>query len=908
MYLDGAPWSSGGASTGELQLGPAGMLSLLETQLGLTGLTFHPAARTDQYLRRLEAADQAGAWFHASLDADGWSTAKQMLAWRDELIEAGWEGQAEASDSPRLQALAELERSDLPLAPGREDRLRDVLRHIERLPSGAIVDIRLVEPLELLSLIWQSVFGQLEDTGVMIELVAGMHDAERSSNLASVQLMLSDDPQSAKISDDDDSLILVKAADEWEAAENLALWLGSEAGANQEVTIICGADTDVLDLALQRHGLPQLGDSDASHWRASLQVLPLVLANAWNPVDVQRLVELISLPMTPIPYYAARWLFRALGQEPGVGGGAWNSALNRIAVEHEEIAQKKGKADAKEEAATFVSQLDALLATDRYSPETGIPEDKLKARCQWVIEWLAWRIDSEPMMAEAVSHAREMQKLATGKGSISRVALERMLDSVIGTGAVAPDRFEQVAPWLVVDHPGAIMQPSRTVIWWGFTEPPAKSSVYWSESERQSLQRFGLELEVSKTYRAREARAWRQGFGSAEEHLLLFSPAQMQGEPVYRHPFWDEIHNVAVKAHPDRSEDVVMASLVRECSALHESGSWRLAGRTTSLEKVEQVERAAIAAMHDIPRDTLVPPARLSYSQMTAMLGCPMNWALKYHAGLKVPDTLSIPTGNQMIGSFCHRIIEELYSESGRQWTPEDAQAKALELYDSLVGSMASELLLDGKELDNMRYRAAMGNAVKQLVAAIDRYGLAVEKAEGKLEGDLEGIPFMGFADLLLRDQGGHPFVLDLKWSAASRYYKEQVNEGSALQLATYAWMMRTADAERWPDSGYFLLAAGELISDSALLRDEALVSDYSLLETWGRGVEHWKARFRDVNSGSLEAAGVTERLLSEELGLNERQARSNIKNKCDEQNLLYQRPPCAFCDFSSLCGMAGGD
>ncbi len=908
MYLDGTLWSSDGASIGELQLGPAGMLSLLETQLGLTGLTAHPAARINQYLQRLEAADHDDAWFHASLGADGWSTAKQMLAWRDELIEAGWEGQAETSDSPRLQALAELERGDSPLAPGREDRLREALRRMEDIPSVAIVEVHLVEPLELLPSVWQKVFGQLEDKGVMIEPAADMQHLERSSNLASMQAMLGDEPETETISDGDDSLILVKAADEWEAADNLAMWLAAEAGANQDVTIICGADTDVLDLALQRHGLPQLGDSESSRWRASLQVLPLVLANAWNPVDVQRLVELLSLPMAPIPHYAARWLFRALGQEPGVSGGAWNRALNEIAVEHEEIALKKGQADAQKEAATFVTELDALLATDRYSPETGIPEDMLKQRCQWVIEWLAWRIDSEPMMAEAVSHAREMQKLATGKGNIPRVALERMLDSVIGTGAVAPDRFEQVAPWRVVDHPGQLTRSSRAVIWWGFTEASAKSSVYWSESECESLRRFSIEPEDSKTYRAREARAWRQGFRAAEEHLLLFSPAQIHGEPVYHHPFWDEIHNAAVKAHPDRSEDAVIGSLIQDCSELHDDGSWRLAGRTISLEKAEQAERAAITDTHEIPRNTLVPPASLSYSRMSAMLGCPMNWALKYHARLRVPDTLSIPTGNQMIGSFCHRIVEELYAEPGRQWTPEDAQTKALELYDSLVGSMASELLLDGKELDNKRYRLAMGNAVKQLVAAIDRYGLAVEKTEERLEGDLKGIPFVGFADLVLRDQHGHLFVLDLKWSMARRYYRDLVKEGSALQLATYAWMMRAADGERWPDSGYFLLAAGELISDSALLRDEALEADYSLSEIWERGVEHWNVRFRDVNGGRLEASGVTERLLSEELGLNERKVRSNRKSKCDAQNMVYEQPPCGFCDFSSLCGLAGGD
>ncbi len=150
MYLDGSQWSSKDASAGELKLGPSGLLSLLETRLGLTGPTTHPAGRINQYMHRLEACDNADAWFHVSFSADAWSTAKQMLSWRDELIEAGWKGEADGSCSPRLLALKKLEQTNLPLAMGREDRLQEVIRQIEHIDSIAVRKIHLQEPLELL--------------------------------------------------------------------------------------------------------------------------------------------------------------------------------------------------------------------------------------------------------------------------------------------------------------------------------------------------------------------------------------------------------------------------------------------------------------------------------------------------------------------------------------------------------------------------------------------------------------------------------------------------------------------------------------------------------------------------------------------------------------------------------------
>ena len=488
MYLDSAPWSQKQASSGEVQVGPLGLLNLLETKLGLTGPVVHPAVRIDQYMHRMELQDHPDKWFHTSFNADAWSTAKQMIAWRDELVEAGWRGEADESMSPRLQALAELEKTDLPLAMGQEDRLREVLRQLKSIDSISIAHIYLQEDFNLLPPVWKKLFDQLRDLGVPIHFVTAIQDRKQpSSNLTSVQTILSGKTHSTSIKDNDDSLVLIKVSDEWEAAENLALWLAAEEDNNQEVTIICGSDTDVLDQALERHGLPQLGSSESSQWRASLQVLPLVLANAWKPVDLYRLVELLSLTLAPVPGYAARHLLRALSKEPGISGDAWNKALETIAEEYKEKENNKNSISKKRTPAEFVAQLDSFLAKDRYYPDSGIPEEKLKERCQWVVEWLAWRIEKDPFLAEAVSHCREMQKLAEGKGNIPRVAVERMLDSVIGVGGTAPDCFEQAAPWQVVRHPGQIIKPCKTAIWWDFIDPLTRASVYWSKLEREDL-------------------------------------------------------------------------------------------------------------------------------------------------------------------------------------------------------------------------------------------------------------------------------------------------------------------------------------------------------------------------------------------------------------------------------------
>jgi len=925
MYLDGTEWNQQQASLGELQLGPAGLLSLLETQLGLTGIVAHPAQRINEYMQWLEQADSSDAWFHESLQQDAWSTSKQMLAWRDELIGAGWNGLASKAVSPRLHALANVEATDLPLALGREDRLQAVLSALKAEGGGsiAIATIYSQEPFELLPPVWNKLFARLKSSGVCVKHAFCESNTIASSNLSQVRAAFVNADHPAAMNAEDHSLILLKAADEWEAAEHIATWLAADTANNDQVTIICDSSSDILDQALVRQGLPKLGSAVNSQWRAVLQVLPLVLVNAWKPVDIHRLVELLALPVSPVPRFAARHLLEAVSSEPGIGGDAWRSALNNITTERAKIAEKESKTWVDHEA--FVQELDEMLALNRFDPEEGIKEANLNQRCQWVIEWLAKQVEYNPILIEAMSHAREMQKLAMGKGYLSRVTVERMLDSVIATGSTAPDRFQQAAPWSVVSHPKQITTKRGTIIWWGFYDQGQSPAVYWSHTERSYLESQGAELETTATYRLREADAWQQSIRQADDALIFVTPERMHGDAVFHHPFWDEVRNAAAKSD---DEDEVTSCLIRCCDELQQKGNkqkgkkqagqWQLAGRSMPLSMVEPFIQSvaqgdadiASDAVHNIPVQAVHAPKHLSYSQMSSMIACPMKWALHYHAHLRVPAPMAVPTGNQMIGSFTHRIIEALYAEPVKQWDADDAAAKAVELYDQFLPSMASELMLDGHELDNQRYREAVAQAVRLLVEAIDQGGLTVIRAEQKLEGALTvndtAIPFVGFADLMLRDAKGKLFVLDLKWSGSSNYRKKEIEEGSALQLATYAWLLRDKNRDAWAEGGYFMLAQGELLSDSPLFGLDALTPARSTQEIWKLGVRTWKQRWLELQGGRMKATGVLEGQLKAS-GLSRDKVQAQMKGGCDVENLLYQSPPCGFCDFATLCGLNEG-
>lgn len=912
MVLDGAVWTNKAAAIGHVRTGPMGLLGILESNLGLAKAEKHLVYRIDDYMKRLKALDNETAYYHQSFSFDQWSTARQMLAWRDELLEAGWSGQNLTKPSARLKALTDLENSDLPLSAGRSDRLRRVIAGLEKNKPLSIASITLLEPCDLLPPVWQEILTLLKNQGVQIDSYCERTVGDEKTalfsktNLSRVQAALGGIKTGSSLADQDESLVLLEADNEWAAAQDLALWLASRPDANKDLTIICSWDSGLLDQALRRFGLPSLGRTEPSKWRELQQVFPLILANAWKPIDIRLLVDLLSLTQSPLARWVCGYLLNAIAEEPGVGGRAWNQALEKIKDRYQAYQVDQGPVAAAENAEKYISDIQALLVEERFDPEVGIPEDKLQKRCQRVITWASRQVSKEVMMGEVISQARDIQMIARGKGFIPRITLNRMLDTVIGIGTVSDYVSEQAAPWQVVDDPGQILDPCSEIVWWGFNEPASETPNHWSKEEGRALEAAGLRLEASSDYRYRQSLAWQKGLMQAKDRFIGITISRLDGEEAYPHPFFDTILSTALQVDEAMPEEAVRSRLIRKTSDLKKGENWQFAGRQNALVKAQPSPPLLAKAVYQVPRSIIKLPKRLSYSQMSTLIGCPMKWALEYHAGLRLPESQAISTGNQMIGKLCHRIIEDLYSDKKQIDSPW-AVKRAGALYDQLLESMASELLRDGKAIERQRYRQMILEAVRQLVEVINQLGLEVLVTEAPLEGVINNISFIGYADILLRDRTGKAFVLDLKWSSSSKYKKEEIEKGGSLQLASYAWMIRSAQAQKSVDAGYFMLAQGQLISDSPLLSTEATASAYSLEEVWQRGLASLEDSLAQLDAGVIEAHGIKERLKARAEELDDKKVRAFFEDGYREKGLVYQNPPCYFCHFQRLCGLEGG-
>jgi len=889
--------SGGGASIGKLFVGPGGLLSLLETQLGLGGKDIHQAIRIQQYMECMEQlhGQETGEFFTVSFAADPWSSAKQMLAWRDELVLAGWTGSKADDFTPRLHALVAIEQV-LPdsLRKGMGDRLGVVLQALNHKPVLSIATINVVEQIDTLPALLQGLMHSLIQCGVTVHEVPP-EIIPSTGNLNKVKQAMLANADRASVAADDDSLLLLEADDEWSAANVVTTWLKSDEAGNDDVLLIQGQGSDVLDAALKRAGLPVQGINRRSPWRAALQVLPLALANVWKPLNVHTLLEFLSLPVSPVPAFARRELRGAIQREPGIGGDRWQRAEKKIVKIRMNRLIKNGvnEEQAQTDAQAFMDEIRAYLTEFRFGPSDGIPPDVLADVCGWVKRGLK-SPKLKQSMAQALAQTDRMIELAGHHDApITRAQIERMLDSVIAEGGQNPDAAAEASPWMLVADPGGIAGEVETIIWWDFTDPGQSAMTFWSAQERKVLGAIGVYLEQPAAIRQREARQGCNALRFAGKRLILVAPKRLNGSAVQPHPLWDEIRHFAMAAG-ETDPDTVYPHIKVSAGTLNGSEAVSFAGRTMAWQKSTPATLPDAETSIQVKAGSIAKPKKLSFSQMSTLMGCPAKWAMQYHAGLESMDSLSLPTGNTMIGSLCHKVVEELYLHPDT-WTSTTLSHLASDLFDDLTPKMAAELLEPGRELDRERYRYSICDAVKYLIAAIDEAGLHVVNTEGWVDGkQLAGIPFGGYIDLLLEDDDGTRFVIDLKWSGSSKYKREEIERGEALQLASYAWLLRKADKGGWAAGAYFMLAQGEMLTtDSRFNAHKTIESPISVNQIWKQGSKTWLNLFNQSKHGDINVAGLMDE--------------DELKDERSESDLMYIKPPCHFCEFGKLCGKTRG-
>lgn len=864
----------------EAVVGPAGLVQILETQLGLTGPQPAEAIRVAAYLKKLRAARLANgaAFYTASLDKDPWGTSRLLLRWRDELVLAGWTGVAVGA--ARVDHLAAVEAIAAPLPPGLADRLQALLTALAPRPELPLKAVANLEPLPLLPLAWRRLLRALTDCDVEVAPLAPA-PTTAAGDLARLQAFLSNGSKTPF--EGDGSLAFVGADTALMAAEAVAEWLAAAPGdLGEDTVVLCPeGDSALLDQALRSRGLPALGQSAASPWRGALQILPLAFAIAWRPFDPKPLLDLLHLPRPPVGRVAAARLAYALSREPGLGGEAWKRAWTRI---EERLRERfAGHPEAETQVASRLARWREWTNGGLHDRADGIDAAEARAIAARVAQW-AVQADAragDPLLLKLTGAASALIAAIgeLGEARLPGLLLDRMIADVLGGGARNPGHVAEAGPLRSIAAPSSLWGPAKTIVWWGFTGPgPTVKPAPWSRDELTRLADAGVDLDPPEVAAERLNWGYAHAVQMAGERMIFVQPALSADQETMSHPLAHQLRPMLEhggEAVHWRAEQILEQSQTTLAGRLLERRE-AMIGRPPQAVSLWSTPQPLIDALDDRVE---------SATSLEHLLECQLRWLLRNVADLSSGSVGDLPNVNQLIGNVAHELANQVFPP-GELKEPHAVRADVEARFDDVVDAIAAPLRQPEFAGDLARARVQVPASLGQLAAILKARGFQVVGSELARSAKLaDGLKVHGRLDLLV-ERAGAPTVVDLKWTRSAKRRTAEVSDGRAIQLATYG-AIATPDAPSPAAGGYFLLNQRRMIADRLSgLSDEPVEAPRTAGETWGAVVQAWRAWRTTTKAGQAVATGLTETLP-------------------DSVAALALKPgetPCQYCELTTLC------
>ncbi len=864
-FADAGAWpehpGSGCAVVDQEVVGPLRLLDHVETMLGLGRPDVSAVRRIAVYQRKVAAAGAKRFW-SASFNLDPWSSTRELLGWRDELVEAGWRPGV-GIERTRLADIAAAEEAGPALPFGRADRVRAVIDALGERPSLSLRSVRLVDDRSSLLAGWRALLEALERCGTLIEQL----------------------PEQAAASLEDGRLTLLTADTELAAAEALTAWLGADPEGNEGLVFVLGKDTALLDYSLAKAGLPRLGWSAPSPHRALLQILPLAFALAWDPPDPNRLLDFLLLPISPLPRFVANPLANVVAESPGIGGEDWIAAWAKIEKALAEEADADPKVNAKR-----LDEWRAFVEPERHDPTKGMPLAVAKEIAGRVSAWAVKRASAadDPLLHSLAQIAGELTVAidATEAERLDRLLIERMVEQAIDVGVSDPTAVAEAAPWRAVSHPGAVWGDAKSIVWWHFADVgESGATTVWNVLERAALSEAGCPLDEPGLELKRLASAWERPSRHARDRLLLIRPTLASGAETTAHPLWHAL----VAKRPGIAEEVS----VRAESVLHDAAP-TIAGRTLARMPLASVAPPEARAEWMAPINSIHPREFESASSLEALLSCPLQWTLKYASRLRPGVRQSLPRMDNLVGTLAHRIAQEIF-QPGAPPEPMAAESIAARLFDELLPRIAATLLLPGAAGELAAAKRSIPQALAELARFLRSENLTVVGVEYEFPAPdtrdtrdtlAAGTGANGRIDLLARAPQGRLVVIDLKWQRSESRRRAELKNGVALQIAVYA--RHVADGQAEPATGFFMLRQKRFLTNTPLSGGMAtLIEGATPKETWDKIAASFGSAFDEIGKGRVRAT-------FERTG-------QTLEEFSDPYLLVPAK--CAFCDYADICG-----
>lgn len=833
LQLDGQRGWHTGNRLNEITVGAQGMLGILEPQLGLIAEPVPQTQRVVQYLDCLKRCDNLARFYHQSMEADELGTAATLLSWRDQWYLHGWDGEMPETTSIRLADMAAVEHMARGVvSPSEGERLAAIRQVMER-RTPAISRVTLVKPLSTFPQRWQQVLSGLPTENLpVLPKQSDSFLSELQNRLRQARAGAQFTKEDRLIFKADDSVIVVRA----ETGLLASRWLADRIAQGLEDAVLVADDSAaLLDDVLVASGQSRHGLSESSAYRPALQLLPMSLALLWAPLDFTVLLSFLSHPVSPVRSYARRRLAGKLAAQPGIGGVAWEQVLADISEHY------------MDEADAVSEQIKTWIDHPRFDRNIGVPVGTVMDCAQRLADYFAVRLDDQDEARRAswragfsqtrgfIGALEQLQQ--SGVTLIRQRQLQKLLAQATARGSSNPKLVAEVGALAVVDDPAALIETFDQLVWWQPVMPGMVKVYPWSASERRVLADAGVELPEISELLDNAAADWLRPLFAASSKLIIVLPPKDREV----HPAWQMIEALVT--------DIPV-------HALEEIFHGRYAQSTATVQHVPLPE--AKRWWH-LPANTPIPRReRDSFSSLESFLFNPYQWLLRYPAGLKASNLLSVSDGFLLDGQLAHALVERFFAlPAALAMTEAEVHGWFDATFHQVVETEGAVLLMQGRRSDYEGLRYRLRRSLTRLLAQLKAAGVTSVQSELELNGVYAGGKILGYADMVLSNARGQHAIVDMKWGGTKKY-AARLAENTHLQLGIYAELLRQKTGA-WPEVGYYVLSEAKLFTQhDHYFPDGALVNkkiDESTPHLWERFRQSYAWRNQLLKEGRIEVA-----------------------------------------------------
>lgn len=757
-----------------------GDVQLLQRLLFYAGVPYRPVANEERiayYHACMQGKVDASSPFYESFKTDSAGMSRTILAWRDALVEVGWDAKTYAGKSVKLSLLHDIEPENMPKGEADYWYTLIQLASAGRMLPEQINVVVTCSKQELKPHI-AHILDKQQEFGVLVEYCNDKSQCA-SGNLGKIQ--------EAIITQAKDKIVLDKNDNTFRyisfTNEDDALRYVATEPIDKSAVYLCSKPKR-FDNTLRLLGKPTIGSSMAAGSPQVVQLFMLGNGLFEYPLNIHRIIEWLNLPINPIDRGLRRALCNALTESGGINNEEWNKARNEYLASVEDEKERNG----------YAKQIDIFLPT----PQNDIVDiESVKSFNEnlrkWAVQQLAMKDSNysdivKEQIASIESYCSTLIKmLEQAPAEFSFLDLQLWCKNI-----AQPSTYTQydaeVCSHVAIATMGDLHDIAESVVWFPAEDCGVVAYPFeiLNDAEYSEVEAAGA-MPYSRAQHTLINQTAMQRLLLNARSLTIIEAEKCNGEKVARHPLVLQLN--------ERIEGG-LKSIVQHKSLSDEytTTDRQVINQNENPILIELGENVKLKERHERYADYAKQAE--SYSSISQLIEHPFTYVCERCAGLKDQAMPSAQDLNRTLGNVAHLIIEKVFDGKSIKEACDYYKAEYETIFEESVNEKGLLLRLPEYAIDLRRLKSEMREALDKLAKVIIDNGLTVKSCEYNFEqakwteaGD--GVTLGARADMLLRDDIGGKVIFDFKYSTSQKFYKELIENNHALQLEFYRHMAK---------------------------------------------------------------------------------------------------------------------